>query len=291
MNVLCNPTDSPRRCLMVAELSSNHAGRIEKAAALLRAAAWSGADAVKLQFFTPEQMTLKSDALEFTITQGPWKGTLWDLYKKAQTPVAWAVPLLEQAHALNLACIATVYHPDMLEEIGDLPFDAWKVASYEIAYQDLFMALAKTGKPVLVSTGCATWHEIKRAVTDIGKDKIALLKCTSAYPAKLQDMNLATIPHMIQHFGVPVGLSDHSWGIVAPVVAVALGAEIVEKHLMLALDEDTLDAAFSVTPQQFRAMVETIRAAEAAIGQVSYEPTSLKYKRREYEGKWVRTVN
>lgn len=282
---------SNRHTLIIAELSANHGGRFDRAVELVKAAYWAGADAVKIQLYTPEQMAPQSEAPEFQIEEGPWAGSLYDLYVKARTPLIWVPRLRELARSLRLAFIISVYHPDMVPTALEFQPDVLKVASQEIAYLDLLDALVKVDKPVIFSTGTAVRDEIEDVVEKFKGREIALLKCVSQYPAPLEAMNLATIPDMVQRFKVPIGLSDHSTGIVAPVVAVSMGASIIEKHLKLARDDECLDAEFSVDPVQFRSMVVTIRAAEAVIGNVSYVPSSLRFKRKLLsDGTWMRTT-
>ena len=282
---------SNRHTLIIAELSANHGGRFDRAVELVKAAYWAGADALKIQLYTPEQMAPQSEAPEFQIEEGPWAGSLYDLYVKARTPLIWVPRLRELARSLRLAFIISVYHPDMVPTALEFQPDVLKVASQEIAYLDLLDALVKVDKPVIFSTGTAVRDEIEDVVEKFKGREIALLKCVSQYPAPLEAMNLATIPDMVQRFKVPIGLSDHSKGCVCAVVATALGSQILEKHIRLPADDTCLDAAFSATPQEFKSMVVLVRAAEEAMGKVDYTPSSLRFKRKLLsDGTWMRTT-
>ena len=263
---------------IVAELSANHNQNFEQAVALIHAAKEAGADAVKLQTYTPDTLTIPSDKEYFRIGGGTlWDGrTLYDLYGEAYMPWEWQPKLKEIADEIGIDLFSTAFDPtavDFLEEMG-VPLH--KVASFEIVDIPLIEKMARTGKPLIISTGMATLGEIEeavRAARRAGATQIALLKCTSAYPAPPEEMNLRTIPHLAEAFGVPVGLSDHTLGIAVPVTAVALGACIVEKHFTLSRQIPGPDSAFSLEPAEFRAMVEAIRIAERALGQVHYEVT------------------
>jgi N-acetylneuraminate synthase len=266
-------TDHP--VYIVAEISANHNQKFDQAVELIKAAKEAGADAIKFQTYTPDTMTIKSDRPEFRIGGGTlWDGkTLYDLYAEAYTPWEWQPKLKEVAANLGLDFFSTAFDPtavDFLEEIGVL---VHKIASFEIVDIPLIEKMARTGKPLIISTGMATLGEIKEAVQaarNAGATQIALLKCTSAYPSPPEEMNLRTIPHLAESFSVPVGLSDHTLGIAVPVAAVALGACIVEKHFTLSRDIPGPDSAFSLEPHEFKAMVEAIRTAEKALGKVHY---------------------
>lgn len=263
---------------IIAELSANHNQDFDQALQLIKAAKEAGADAIKLQTYTPDTMTIDCDNEYFRIGKGTiWEGkNLYELYKEAYTPWEWQMKLKQAANDLHMDLFSSPFDPtavDFLEEIG---VPAYKVASFELVDIPLIQHLAKTGKPIIMSTGMATLAEIDEAVTaarEAGCKEIALLKCTSAYPADPAEMNLRTIPHMAEAFGVPVGLSDHTLGIAVPVAAVALGACIVEKHFTLTRSIPGPDSTFSLEPQEFKAMVVAIRIAEKALGNVSYEVT------------------
>ena len=277
------------RVTIIAELGAN-ATSLCIARKMVRAAAACGADAVKVQAYTADQMTIRSGQPEYLITKGLWAGTsLYDLYERAATPLDWLLDLRALAGELGLQFIVSVFHPDMIEPMEALRPDAYKVASFEINYKDLWMELAFYGRPVIVSTGTAAENELD-AIVDYyqNKEALTLLKCTSQYPAPLAAMNLATIPALHARYHVPVGLSDHTTGIICPVMAVALGATMIEKHFKI--DEKGFDAAFSLDPRQFMAMTMAVREAEQALGQVNFEPTTTQYKRKQVDGRMIRTV-
>lgn len=266
------------KVFVVAEMSANHNQDYGQAVEILHAARDAGADAVKLQTYTPDTLTINSDREPFRIGEGTlWKGrTLYDLYGQAYTPWDWQPKLKEIAKALEIELFSTPFDPSSVDFLEEMGVPAYKVASFEIVDMPLLRRIAQTGKPMILSTGMASLAEIDEAVRtarDAGATEIALLKCTSAYPAPPEEMNLRTIPHLAQAFGVPVGLSDHSLGIAVPVAAVALGACIVEKHLTLSRELPGPDSAFSLEPGEFRAMVSAVRETEQALGQVSYEVT------------------
>jgi len=260
----------------VAEMSANHNQDFDQAVKILHAAKEAGADAVKLQTYTPDTMTIRSDKEYFRIGKGTlWEGkTLYQLYKEAYTPWEWQPKLKEIADEIGIDLFSTAFDPTAVDFLEEMGVPVHKVASFEIVDIPLIEKMASTGKPLIISTGMATLSEIEEAVQaarKAGTTEIALLKCTSAYPAPPEEMNLRTIPHLAEAFGVPVGLSDHTLGIAVPVAAVALGACIVEKHFTLSRDIPGPDSAFSLEPQEFKAMVEAIRVAEKALGKVSYE--------------------
>jgi pseudaminic acid synthase len=267
--------DLDTRVYIIAELSANHNQNFEQAVALVRAAKEVGADAVKLQTYTPDTLTVPSDKEYFRIGGGTlWDGrTLYDLYSEAYMPWEWQPTLKEIADDIGIDLFSTAFDPmavDFLEEMG-VPIH--KVASFEIVDIPLIEKMARTGKPLIISTGMATLGEVEEAVQAArraGATQVALLKCTSAYPAPPEEMNLRTIPHLAEAFGVPVGLSDHTLGIAVPVAAAALGACIVEKHFTLSRDIPGPDSAFSLEPHEFKAMVDAIRTVEKALGEVHY---------------------
>jgi pseudaminic acid synthase len=272
---------------IVAELSANHRHKLDEAIELIRVAKEVGADAVKLQTYTPDTITIQCDRPEFRIGGGtPWNGkTLYDLYGEAYMPWEWQPKLKKLADDLGLVLFSTPYDKaavDFLEETG---MPAYKVASFEIVDIPLIEYIASKGKPIILSTGMATLEEIEEAMQaarKAGASQIALLKCTSVYPAPPEEMNLHTIPDMAKKFRVPVGLSDHTMGISVPVAAVALGACIVEKHFTLSRSIPSPDSAFSLEPQEFKAMVEAIRTTEKALGEVNYETTKQEAKSRVF---------
>jgi N-acetylneuraminate synthase len=260
---------------LIAELSANHGQSFEQAVRLVRAAKEAGADAVKLQTYTADTLTIRSNRPEFRIGGGTlWDGrTLYDLYSEAYTPWEWQPKLKALADDLGLDLFSTPFDPSAVQFLEQMNVPAYKVASFELVDLPLIERIARTGKPMIMSTGMATLAEIADAV-DVarraGAGGLALLKCTSAYPAPPDEMNLRTIPHLAEAFGMPAGLSDHTLGIAVPVAAVALGACIIEKHFTLSRAEPGPDSAFSLEPQEFRAMVEGVRTAERALGSIHY---------------------
>lgn len=272
---------------IIAEMSANHNQDFDKAIQILKAAKEAGADAVKLQTYTPDTMTISCDNECFQVGKGTlWEGrNLYDLYGEAYTPWDWQPKLKKVANGLGLDLFSTAFDlsaVDFLEEMG-VPIH--KVASFEIVDIALIEYMVRTGKPLIISTGMATLAEIDDAVQaarNAGVKQIALLKCSSAYPAPPEEMNLRTIPHLAEAFHLPVGLSDHSLGIAVPVAAVALGACIVEKHFTLSRDVPGPDSAFSLEPHEFKAMVEAIRVAEKALGEVHYEVGEREAKSRVF---------
>ena len=263
---------------IVAELSANHGGHLQTALDLVREAKQCGADAVKIQTYTPDTITLDCDNEYFQIHQGTiWDGsTLYRLYQRAYTPWEWHLPIQEAVHREGMVFFSTPFDFTAVDFLESLKVPIYKIASFELVDLPLIRRVAQTGKPLILSTGMATLAEIDGAVRtfrEAGGRELALLKCTSAYPARPEEMNLRTIPHLAVAFRVHVGLSDHSLSIAAPVAAVTLGASIIEKHLTLDRSEPGPDSAFSLEPKEFQSMVEAVRTAELALGRVSYEAT------------------
>lgn len=272
---------------LVAELSCNHGQDFATALELLRAAKEAGADAVKLQTYTPDTLTIDSDAEHFRIGGGTlWDGeSLYDLYAKAYTPWDWQPRLKAEAEKLGIELFSTAFDPSAVEFLEDMGVALHKVASFELVDLPLIEKMAQTGKPLIISTGMATFDEIEEAVVaarQAGAKEVALLKCTSAYPAPAEEMNLRAIPHLAEAFGTPVGLSDHTLGWAAAVAAVALGACIVEKHFTLSREHPGPDSAFSLEPAEFRAMVEAVRTAEKALGGVSFGTGGKEARSRSF---------
>lgn len=272
---------------IVAELSGNHHQSFNEAVDLIRAAAVAGANAIKIQTVRPDQITLRSAREEFRVGGGTlWDGrTLYDLYTEVQTPWEWHDPLKTVATESGLHLFSSPFDLGAVDFLESLGMPAYKVASFELVDLALVERIAKTGKPVIMSTGMATLSEISDAVDTVrmaGNEQVALLKCTSAYPAPPAAMNLRTIPHLAEAFRMPVGLSDHTLGMAAPIAAVALGACVIEKHLTLSRDTPGPDSAFSLEPQEFKAMVEAVRAAEQALGKVCYGVSSEEEKSRVF---------
>lgn len=265
------------RVYIVAELSANHHQNFDQALDLIRAAKAAGADAVKLQTYTPDTITLDCDGEYFRIDAGsPWSGQrLYDLYQEAYTPWDWQPKLKQAAERLGMDCFSTPFDPTAVDFLEEMDVPAYKVASFEVVDLPLLARIAQTGKPVIMSTGMATAEEIEQAVQTLrenGTQQIALLKCTSSYPAPPESINLRTLPSLSARFDVPVGLSDHTLGIAVPVASVALGAAIIEKHLTLSRETPGPDSAFSLEPHEFQAMVAAVRTAEKALGSVQFGP-------------------
>ena len=272
---------------IVAELSANHNQSFEHAVGIVRAAKDVGADAVKLQTYTPDTITIRSDRECFRIGGGTlWDGrTLHDLYGEAFMPWDWQPQLKAVADDLGLELFSSAFDATAVEFLERMNVPAHKIASCELVDLPLIEFVARTAKPLILSTGMATLEEIDEAVRcakSAGATQIALLKCTSAYPAPPQDMNLRTIPELARRFDVPVGLSDHTMGIAIPVAAITLGARIIEKHLTLSRAEKGPDSEFSLEPQEFKAMVEAVRAAEKALGRIQFGPTGAEAASRAF---------
>lgn len=274
---------------IIAELSANHHQSFEEAVRLVHAAKEAGADAVKLQTYTPDTITISSGRKEFKIAGGTiWDGrSLHDLYADAFTPWEWQPRLKEIADTLGLTLFSSPFDETAVNFLEEMNVPAYKVASFELIDLPLIRKIARTGKPMIMSTGMASAEEIDEALGAAqkgGTPAIALLKCTSAYPSPPGEMNLRTIPELERRFKVPAGLSDHTLGIAVPVASVALGARIIEKHLTRARSHGGPDSAFSLEPDEFKAMVEAVRFAEKALGEVHYGPTqqeqaSLAFRR------------
>lgn len=277
---------------VIAELSANHNQDFDEAVRIVRAAKEAGADCVKLQTYTADTITIRSNRPEFRIGGGTlWDGrTLYDLYGEASTPWDWQPKLKALAEEIGIDLFSSPFDATAVDFLETMQVPAYKVASPELVDLALIEKMARTGKPLILSTGMATLGEIDEAVLTArrtGAAGIALLKCTSAYPALPEEMNLHTIPHLSETFGVPVGLSDHTLDMAVPVAAVALGACIIEKHLTLSRGAPGPDCAFSLEPHEFRAMVEGVRVAEKAVGQVEYaigprEAVSRAFRRSLY---------
>lgn len=259
---------------VIAEVSANHHQDFEQAVKIIHAAKEAGADAVKLQTYTPDTMTIASSRREFRINGTIWDGrNLYELYGEAYTPWEWQPKLKQVAGDLGLDLFSTPFDATAVDFLEQMGVPAHKVASFELVDLPLIQKMACTGKPLIMSTGMATVEEIDEAVATArraGASEIALLKCTSAYPARAEEMNLRTIPELARRFEVPVGLSDHTMGVAVPVAAVAVGACIIEKHITLSRSDPGPDSAFSLEPQEFKAMVDAVRVAEKALGEVHF---------------------
>lgn len=274
------------RTFIVAEVSANHLQDYSRAEAIIKAAKEAGADAVKLQTYTPDTITLDCDNDYFQITQGTiWDGTtLHKLYEEAYTPWEWQPKLMELANGLGMECFSSPFDATAVDFMQEMDMPAYKVASFEINDIPLIRKIARTGKPVIFATGIAYLEDIERALKvckEEGNEQVILLKCTSTYPSPYEDMNLKVIPNMAEVFGCLTGLSDHSMGCAVAVASVALGAKMVEKHLTLSREDGGPDGAFSMEPAEFRRMTEQIRIVEKALGRVTYELTEKQKRSRE----------
>ena len=271
---------------IVAEMSANHNKSFEKAVEIVKAAKKAGADAIKLQTYTPDTITVDCDN-EYTRIKGTlWDGrTLYDLYSEAYMPWDWQPKLKAVADEIGIDLISTPFDPSAVDFLEKMNLPAYKVASSEIVDLPLLQKIASTWKPLIMSTGMATLEEIRDAVKTVreaGCDQLVLLKCTSAYPAPVEEMNLRTIPHLAAEFGVFAGLSDHTLGTEVSVAAVALGACIIEKHFTLSRDDTGPDSAFSLEPNEFKAMVDSIRIVEKALGRVAFGASDKEKVSRSY---------
>lgn len=275
-----------KKVFIIAELSANHGGKIETAIETIRAAKRTGADAIKLQTYTPDTMTLNCEKDDFII-----KGTLWEgrnlhqLYQEAYTPWEWHAELFRVAKEEGLVCFSSPFDKTAVDFLEDLGAPIYKIASFEITDIPLIEYAASKGKPMIISTGIAGFDDIKLAVDTcraVGNDDITILKCTSSYPAPIEEANLVMMQQFAKDFGVKAGLSDHTLGTTVPVVATALGATVIEKHFILDKSIGGPDAAFSLDEQEFTEMVSAVRQAERALGQASYELTEKQVKGKQF---------
>ena len=275
------------KTFIIAEMSANHLFDYDRAVAILHAAKDAGADAVKIQTYTPDTITLDCDDECFQITQGTiWDGTtLHKLYETAYTPWEWQPRLMEEAKKLGLVFFSSPFDPSSVDFLEEMQVPAYKVASFEINDIPLIRKIARLGKPIIMSTGIAHLADIDlalRTCREEGNENVILLKCTSAYPAPYEDINLRTIPAMAQTFDCITGLSDHTMGSAVAGAGVAVGAKVVEKHLTLARSDGGADAAFSMEPAEFKEMVDNIRKIEKALGRVTYDLTPKAAREREH---------
>lgn len=280
------------RVLIIAELSANHGGSLDRAVETIHAAIDAGADAIKLQTYTPETMTLDSDRAEFQIRGGPWDGrTLFDLYREAHTPWEWHARLFEIGAQRGVPVFSTPFDASAVDLLESLGAPAYKIASFELTDLELLEKIARTRKPIIASTGMASLEEIAEAVDTIrrtwaGSDPgLALLKCVSAYPAQPADMHLRAMPELARRFGVVPGLSDHTRTNAVAITATALGARVIEKHFTLRRADGGPDSGFSLEPAELKALVRDVRDAEAALGEVRFgcasdqERDNLRFRR------------
>ncbi len=277
--------DSPT--FIIAEMSANHLMDFDRAVAIMQAAKDAGADAIKLQTYTPDTITLNCDAPCFQITQGTiWDGTtFYKLYQTAYTPWEWQPQLKKIAEEMGLELFSSPFDFSSVDFLEKMDVPAYKVASFEINDIPLIKKIAGTGKPVIISTGIAHLADIELALQtcrEAGNENVILLKCTSAYPAPYEDINLKTIPSIKEVFDCLAGLSDHTMGSAVAVAGVAVGAKVVEKHLTLNRADGGPDAAFSMEPEEFKEMVENIRMVEKALGKVTYDLTNKQKNSRTF---------
>lgn len=262
---------------IIAEMSGNHAGTLERAKEIVHAAKEAGADCIKIQTYTPDTLTIDCNNQYFSINGGTWDGeNLYHLYEKACTPWAWQAEVKAEAEKVGIDFFSTPFDNTSVDFLEDLGVTFYKIASFELVDIPLLQYVASKGKPIIMSTGMASLAEIEEAVNAIrgaGCNELALLRCASAYPAITDEMNLRTMQNMAEVFDVPVGLSDHSLGSVGAVTAVALGAAVIEKHFCISREIKNPDCTFSMEPAEFASMVKDIRQAETAIGRVRYGVT------------------
>ncbi|MEN8809867.1 MAG: pseudaminic acid synthase [Flavobacteriales bacterium] len=276
-----------KTCFIIAELSANHGGKIEITLETVRAAKRAGADAIKIQTYTADTITFDSKKEHFKINQGThWDGQyLYDLYKEAYLPWEWHAEIFKVAKEEGLVCFSSPFDYTAVDFLEELNTPIYKIASFEITDIPLIEYAASKGKPMIISTGIAEIEDIELAIQTCkkaGNNDITILKCTSAYPASLEDANLITIPDIMKRFGVKSGLSDHTLGTEAPAIAVALGATVIEKHFILDKSIGGPDAHFSLDEKEFAEMVSAVRKAEEMMGKVDYEMTEKKKKSRQF---------
>ncbi|WP_192349178.1 pseudaminic acid synthase [Algoriphagus sp. Y33] len=271
---------------IIAELSANHNGSFEVAIETIRAAKRAGANCIKLQTYTADTMTIKCDKDDFLIQGTIWEGrNLHELYTEAYTPWEWHKTLFEVAEEEGLECFSSPFDPTAVDFLETLNTPAYKIASFEITDIPLIEYVASKGKPVIISTGIATKEDIELALDacyKAGNRDIALLKCTSSYPAPIEEANMIMIKDMAERYGVVTGLSDHTLGITVPIVATCFGAKIIEKHFILDKSIGGPDSSFSLDEQEFSEMVRAVRDAEKALGEVNYTPTEKQLSGRNF---------
>lgn len=275
------------KCFIIAELSANHGGELAIAIETVKAAKRAGANAIKLQTYTADTITIDAKTNYFKINQGTaWDGQyFYELYQEASLPWEWHKALFDTAQEEGLVCFSSPFDLTAVDFLEGLNAPIYKIASFEITDIPLIEYVASKGKPIIISTGIASVEDIELAIAAckrMGNDAITILKCTSAYPAAPENANLLTIPDIAERFGVTAGLSDHTIGIEAPVVAVALGAKVIEKHFILDKEIGGPDAHFSLDEREFKQMVDAVRMAETMMGTIDYELTEKKLKSREF---------
>ncbi len=271
---------------IIAELSANHNGSLDTAIETIRAAKRAGADAIKLQTYTADTMTIDCDKDDFIIKGTIWEGkNLYKLYKEAYTPWEWHETLFKVAAEEGLVCFSSPFDKTAVDFLENLNVPAYKIASFEITDIPLIEYVASKGKPIIISTGIATLEDIELALdacNRMGNKEIALLKCTSSYPAPIEEANMVMVKEMAERFGVITGLSDHTMGSTVPIVATVFGAKIIEKHFIIDRTIGGADASFSMNEPEFTAMVKAVREAEKAIGVVDYNLTEKQLKGRDF---------
>jgi len=269
---------------VIAEMSGNHNQSLDRAMAIVEAAAQAGAHAIKLQTYTAETMTLdvRGGSFEINDPNSLWSGkNLHDLYKQAYTPWEWHSPIMERARELGLICFSSPFDESAVDFLMELDVPAFKIASFENNHLPLIQKAASTGRPLIISTGMASLGELELAVStarEAGCEQLILLKCTSTYPATPENTNISTIPHLKQLFGAEVGLSDHTMGVGVAVASVALGASVIEKHFTLSRADGGVDSAFSLEPDELKNLVLETERSWQALGQVTYGPTAVEQK-------------
>jgi pseudaminic acid synthase len=282
---------------IIAELSANHNGKLSKALELIEAAAATGADAIKIQTYTPDTMTIPHDGEEFQIKGGLWDGyKLHQLYQQAYTPYEWHAEMFAKARKLGITIFSTPFDETAVDLLAGLDAPAYKIASFEVIDLPLIKYVARRGKPMIISTGMANLGEIQEAVETArsnGASGIALLHCTSAYPAPIEEANVRTVAHLGLAFGAASGLSDHAPGSAACVASTALGGSIIEKHFTISRADGGPDSAFSLEPDEFRKLVNDCKSAWAALGNVDYslapsEAANTRFRRSIYAVKPIK---
>lgn len=287
MNIGNFDINESSKVFIIAELSANHNGNLQTAIETIKAAKRAGADCIKLQTYTPNTMTLDCEKDDFRINQGTiWDGkTLYNLYQEAYTPWEWHETLFRVAHKEGLICFSSPFDKTSVDFLEKLNTPAYKIASFEITDIPLIEYVASKGKPVIISTGIAEFADIQLALDScrkMGNDQIILLKCTSSYPAPIEEANLVMIKKMATDFNVLTGLSDHTMGSLVPISSVCFGAKVIEKHFILDRSIGGPDASFSMNEEEFTQMVKDIRMVESAIGKASYELTEKQKSSRSF---------
>ena len=269
---------SQKKTYLIAEMSGNHGGKIEKALDIVHAAAEAGADCLKIQTYTADTITINCKTEPFLVKTGLWQDDyLYDLYTKAYTPWEWTKTIKDESEKLGMDFLSTPFDFTAVDFLEDIGVQYYKIASFEIIDIPLIRRVAETGKPMIVSCGMASEEEIREAVETVrkvGNENLIILKCCSSYPTDYTTMNLRTIIDMREKFGVPVGLSDHSIGTLTDIAAVALGVPVIEKHICLSRDDKTVDGAFSLDKEEFKQMVTDIRNTELSLGEIYYGPSA-----------------